>query len=175
MQPKPTPLLLDSYEPVQLQDALRQAVEVIRYPLNSRGYGDIMWTANHTITLERKAVGDLIGSMQRSTVGEKRSAIERRLALCLEHTEETGLIVEGILTPLPKGCMEWRASKDGRFFFPCMQHGMGYSAIMAFLYRVGKMGVTVYYTPTLEATAQAIVAFYRNSHKTKHKVLGGGS
>ena len=156
-----TPFLIDVFEPMEIDEFLSSHIPIERFPLNSHGLLDFCWATDHKITIERKSASDLIGSMI-------DGSLEERLKLGLKNADEIALLSEGIMTPDKKGVVVWCETKDKRFFFKHRLNKISYLEIMAFFYRLDKEGVTVYQTPTLDATCKFLLAAYNNSKKDEH-------
>ncbi len=160
-------IIQDIHEPDDMERMLSMFMQVKRHNLEPLGLCDYMWFAadSHQITLERKTWFDFMDMKQ---IGR----LENQLNKALKIPKEVGLIVEGIALPLAGG--ETAIYKPGRKegylrlikIFPTK-----YDFVMAFLWRLDKEGITVYHTPTIEATAWALKAFVENSQKPEFTTL----
>jgi len=159
-----TPLLVDVFEPIEILNFLSQSVDVKVSPLNAGGLLDYFWVTDHSITIERKSVGDLIGSI-------KDDSLEKRLILGLQHADECGLLVEGFMSPHGKGTVWWKSVKGGKFQVPYRTYATPYHEIQAVLYRYDKLGISCYHTSDYFSTAVTLVSTYNNSKKDEHRTF----
>ena len=155
-------LLIDSFEPTDIQNLLAQTTEVIRTSLNQANLADYFWTAcdGHTIQIERKQWAELLGEFD---------DIEEQLRKEMDNADEMGLLIEGIMRPHPLGCEALRAVGNKLL----SQHisKRPYAMAMAWLWRIDKMGITPYFTFDWKASAMAIGAYYNNSQDSEHTTL----
>lgn len=157
---------IDVFEHPRAEDLISQSIPTLRLPLNSMNMPDYQWLAvdGHTCGVERKQATELVAEM---------SVIEGILRKYMDTTEDLALLIEGFLAPHPMGIVTYWIDK--RFGDDRLGKGIvfkrSYAQIMAFLWQLDKEGVTVYFTPCLEATAASLVAFYKNSQKEEHTTL----
>ena len=90
-------VMVDIYEPEEVEAILKQVVPTIRMSLNHSedGYGDYLWFAcdGHRIQIERKQVGEILSDLD---------AVEEQLGREINNgVEETILLIEGVLAPVP--------------------------------------------------------------------------
>lgn len=160
-----TSLQMDNHEPVALINLIEQSVPSMVTDLNNRGYADFLWQSpDGPKQLERKTWSDLISSL---------TSIENQLMRQLHAHEDTKLIllVEGIVVPsdsLLGGTASLYQTKGKRnLYYEGSKSKVSMQALFAWLYQVSKH-LEVFQTPTLEATAKAIVAFYSSDQKPEH-------
>ena len=87
-------IMLDRFEPVEIENLIAQSVDVIRTGLNGQGIADYMWFCcdGHRIQVERKQTGELLASMDN---------VEEQLQRELQNgIEETILLIEGVCEPI---------------------------------------------------------------------------
>ena len=165
-----TPLLLDEYEPQEIELLISQAIQVIRCPLNRDSFADYMFLAadNMNDEFERKQTGELLEDMD---------GCELQLRRYYQNTSRLHLIVEGVIWPTSVGIDCYRKS-DKPFFTLYYRVGDNkkpktglYAKYMAWRWQLDKAGVTVIETPGLECTARTLIAFYDNAQKVKHTTL----
>ncbi len=114
-------LLLDTFEPQQIELLVAQTTTVVRSPLNSGGFADYLFYAhdNHRIQIERKQVGELLGNL---------GHVEEQLGRELQNgVEETILLIEGVCEPLAgmkMATQAWRMAKDKRLMGPGHQYNV---------------------------------------------------
>jgi ERCC4-type nuclease len=169
-------LLVDQYEPVEIVQILIPQVgqnNVMRAPLNTRGFGDYMWNCadGHLLQVERKQWPELLAD-----VDDVEEQLGREL---LAPVQETYLLVEGVASPTAVGIDTYTISKDSKFFrhsrsYPGSdrrpQPGM-FAKVMAWFYQLDKAGVGIMHTSSYIATAMTIGSWYKNSQKDEHTTL----
>ena len=158
------PMLVDVFEPEEIIPLLRQSIPVERDNLNTKGYADYFWNACdlHTIQVERKQNGELLGSLD---------AVESQLRRQYGAADENILLVEGFIIPAPQGCATIKRSKDGRFFIIDRTWDCSYSGLISWFYQLDKSGITLYNSASLQSSAAILAALYRNSLKPEHTTL----
>ncbi|KKL00872.1 hypothetical protein LCGC14_2628200 [marine sediment metagenome] len=161
-------ILLDVFEPEQIQDLVSQSVPVSRMSLNSKGYADYLFHAfdNHRIQIERKQIDEILGGMDH---------VEEQLRRELSNgVEETILLIEGVCEPiagLKIATQSWRRAKDKRILVPGHQYNVSYTGLQAWKSQLDKAGITIVETFDYTATAMTLVALYQNAQKEEHKTL----
>lgn len=162
------PMFIDTYEPPSVEEGLNQSIEVIRFPLNSKGLLDYWWKVDgRAITIERKEIKDFMGSLDDgSLVDRLRLAIENKAA------DEIALLIEGVYTPYGTGTQVWKLSNNNKFYFRYRVYAKcSYNRIQSVLYSLDKAGCTIYHSSGLEGTANLLVALYKGSHAPESKLL----
>lgn len=161
-------IVMDVFEPDHMYAYLSQMMQVVRFNLVQQNLCDYMWFAidGHQITLERKTWQDLIHS---------RDRIEAQLRRATQHTQEVGLIVEGLAEPTADGntrLYDLRLSKKGdRYFRESKISKYRYDALESFLWRLDKEGISVYNSASMESTAWQLKTFVEASQDMKNTTL----
>lgn len=161
-------ILLDIFEPVEIEHLIAQSTPVSRLSLNSKGFADYLFYAfdNHRIQVERKQIYEVLGGMD---------SVEEQLRRELDNgIEETLLLVEGICEPvagLKIATQTWYRARDKNILIPGRVYNTSYTGYQAWLSQLDKAGITVVHTFDYTATAMALVALYQNSQKEGHKTL----
>ncbi len=162
-------ILLDVFEPTQIEDLVSQSIPVSRMALNNKGYADYMFFAfdNHRIQVERKQIDEILSGMDH---------VEEQLRRELSNgVEETILLIEGFCEPiagLKIASQSWHRAKGGkRIMVPTHQYNVSYTGLQAWLNQLDKAGVTIVQTFDYTATAMTLVALYQNAQKAEHKTL----
>lgn len=163
-------ILIDTFEPVEVDYLIAQSVPVLRpVPgLNSQGFADYMWFAfdGHRMQVERKQIHEVLGGMD---------SVEEQLRRELSNgVEETLLLIEGICEPiagLKIATQTWRRAKDKNVLVPGRSYNTSYTGYQAWLNQLDKAGITIVQTFDYTATAMTLVALYQNSQKPEHKTL----
>lgn len=156
-------ILVDVYEPTELELLLRQTTDVVKTPLNQNNQADYVFRAidGHLIQIERKQCGELLGNL---------SHAEKQLMNYLPNADETILLIEGgAFAPAEDGTLVFNIK--GRQCYADGVYRVRYTQLIAWFYQLDKCGVTVYQTSGLEASAMAIGAIYSNSQKEEHTTL----
>lgn len=158
-------ILVDSFEPEQMLLLIRHSENSTRMALNARGRADYFFTAcdGHSIQIERKQAAELLS--------EGLSEVEDQLRRQYPNADESILLIEGVIGPSEKGCAAYRRAKDGKVFYRQRSVRTSYSGLMAWIWRLDKSGISVYFTSDLAGTAKAITAIYRSAQKEEHKTL----
>jgi len=161
-------ILLDIFEPVEIETLVQQSVPVTRLGLNGKGYADYLWHAfdGHRVQVERKQIDEVLGGMDK---------VEEQLRRELSSgVEETILLIEGFCEPiagLKIATQSWRKAKDKRILVPGHQYNVSYTGFQAWLYQLDKAGVTIVRAFDYTATAMTLVALYQSAQDPKHKTL----
>lgn len=161
-------IVVDIYEPESIKQLLGQMMQVQIQNLENLDLCDYFWAAadSHTVTLERKTWTDLMAHI---------GSLEVRLRKATRVANEVGLLVEGVADPCEGGeiaTYDFSTSRKGKsYFYQNRISKMKYDFIMAFLWRLDKTGISVYYTNSLRGTAWALRAFVENEQNIKHTTL----
>jgi len=161
-------ILLDIFEPVEVEYLIAQSVPVTRLSLNSKGIADYLWYAfdNHRIQVERKQINEILGGMDK---------VEEQLRRELSNgVEETLLLIEGVCEPiagLKIATQVWHKARDKNIMIPGRAYNCSYTGYQAWLSQLDKCGITIVQTFDYTATAMALVALYQNAQKAEHKTL----
>jgi len=161
-------ILLDVFEPDQIEHLVAQSAPVSRLALNSKGFADYLWYGwdGHKIQVERKQCDEVLGGMDK--VEEQ---LRRELA---NGVEETILLVEGVCEPvfgLKIATQTWRRAKDKNILVPGRTYNCSYTGYKAWQNQLDKCGITIVETFDYTATAMTLVALYQNAQKEEHKTL----
>ena len=162
-------ILLDIFEPVEIEHLIAQTTDVTRLALNSKGFADYLFYAfdGHRIQVERKQTDEVLGSMDK---------VEEQLGRELQNeVEETILLIEGVCEPvfgLKMATQTWRKTKTKRnVMVPGRTYNCSYTGYQAWKNQLDKAGVTIVETFDYTATAMTLVALYQNAQKSEHKTL----
>lgn len=167
-------IMVDIYEPKEIQDIITQVVPTIRMSLNHspEGYGDYLWFAcdGHRIQIERKQAGEILSSLD---------DVEEQLGRELNNgVEETILLIEGVCGPVPglNRTMQTyikpkNAKADRDLLIAGKKFQVNYVGYQAWKSQLDKAGVTIVETFDWEATALTLVGLYNNSQKPEHTTL----
>ena len=158
-------IVVDVFEPDYMEHLLSAFMMVTRHNLVQQGLSDYYWTAldGHSITIERKSWPDLLNSLDR---------LQKQLRTATNHADEVGLLVEGVAVPLDGGEIAiYEQGKTDKYLRQIKISGTKYSNVMAYLWELDKMGISVYHTSTIKGSAWALKAFVDNSQKTEHTLL----
>jgi hypothetical protein len=161
-------LMVDIFEPVQIEDLIAQSIPVTRTGLNGMGIADYTWYAvdGHRIQVERKQIDEILSGMDR---------VEEQLRRELSNgIEETILLYEGTCEPiagLRMAVQSYKVSKNDKVLVPHHQYNISYGGLHAWLSQLDKAGITIIHTCHYIGTAHALVALYMNSQKTEHTTL----
>jgi len=158
-------ILVDTFEPTNIEELVQQSVPTFRDSLNAKGLPDYTWVAvdAHSIGLSRKQAGELLSSLDDA---------EEQLSRDMVGVDEMTLLVENIFGPVDGDkCQIYAPSKDERFLIPRRKYHTSYCRVYAWFSRLDKCGITVVQTFNWEATAKVLVALYQNSQNMKHTTL----
>jgi len=167
-------VMVDIYEPKEIEDIIKQVVPTIRMSLNhsDEGYADYLWFAcdGHRIQVERKQTSEILSSLD---------DVEEQLGREINNgVEETLLLIEGVCGPVPgfsratQAYMRPKNVKSGRdLLIPGKTFNVNYVGLQAWKSQLDKAGVTIVETFNWEATALTLVGLYNNSQKEKHTTL----
>ena len=90
-------IMVDIYEPQEIEDILKQVIPTIRMSLNhsEEGFADYLWFAidGHRIQVERKQVPEILSSLD-----DTEEQLGREVS---NGVEETILLIEGVCSPVP--------------------------------------------------------------------------
>lgn len=161
-------MYIDIYEPIEIENIVKQSVPVTRIGLNGRGIADYMFNAfdGHRIQVERKQIGEILGGMNH---------VEEQLKRELQAgVDETILLIEGVCEPvygLKIATQAWRRSDKKHIMVPGKTYNVSYTGLQAWKNQLDKAGVTIVETFDYTATAMTLVALYQNAQKAEHKTL----
>jgi len=159
-------LLIDTFEPVEIEVLLKPSMEVVRAPLNSDGRADYAWIdlTNNGRQWERKQLGEALSDLD--SVEEQ---LNRQLSACAEQT----LVVEGVGLPVVDGFQLYTLSSDRRFWRPThLMKRPGLERLYeAWKWGVRAAGIQVIETTCLEMTARALAGAYQASMKLEHTTM----
>lgn len=162
----PTPSLkIDQHEPSRLMELIGQAAPTFVTDLNNQGYADYAWgTPDGPVHLERKTWSDLMSGL---------GSVENQLIRQVHAHEDTRLmlVIEGLVVPSDRligGTATLHPTKgNSKLYYVGTQSKVSLNALVSWIYQVSKY-IQVFQTPSLEATATAIAAFYRSDQKAEH-------
>lgn len=161
-------ILLDIFEPVEVEALIKQSVPATRLPLNSKGFADYLFYGfdGHRIQVERKQTDEVLGGMD---------SVEEQLRRELSNgVEETILLIEGVCEPvmgLKIATQTWRRAKEKNILVPGRVYNTSYTGLQAWKGQLDKAGVTIVETFDYTATAMTLVALFQNAQKEEHKTL----
>ena len=166
-------IMVDVYEPQEIQNIIQQVVPTIRMTLNhaNEGYADYLWFAcdGHRIQVERKQTSEILSSLD---------DVEEQLGREVNNgVEETILLIEGVAAPLSltrtiQTYVRPKSSKGNRdLLIAGKNFNVNYVGYQAWKSQLDKAGITIVETFDWEATALTLVALYNNSQKLEHTTL----
>ena len=167
-------ILVDIYEPQEIENIVKQVVPTIRMTLNhsDEGFADYLWFAcdGHRIQVERKQCGEILSSLD---------GVEEQLGREINNgVEETILIIEGICGPVPglsRSMITYikpqHTKGDRNLLIPGKPYNVNYIGYQAWKSQLDKAGITIVETFDWEATAYTILALYNNSQRLEHTTL----
>ncbi len=161
-------VLIDVFEPIQIELLIAQTTEVSKLSLNSQGFADYLFYAvdGHRIQVERKQTDEVLGGMDH---------VEEQLSREMDNgVEETILLIEGVCEPvagLKIATQTWRRAKNKNILVPGRVYNVSYVGLQAWKSQLDKAGVTIVETFDYTATAMTLVALYQNAQKVEHKTL----
>jgi len=162
-------ILVDIFEPQEIEYLIAQSVEVSRLSLNPKGFADYLFYGfdGHRIQVERKQITEVLGGMDH---------VEEQLRRELDNgVEETMLLIEGVCEPvfgLKIATQIWHKVKGKKnIMVPGKVYSCSYTGYQAWKNQLDKAGVTIVETFDYTATAMTLVALYQNAQKEEHKTL----
>jgi len=184
-------ILVDTSEPDDILNLLKQAIPTTKAPLNQKNIADYFFGNYEGMTRQfnRVQAGELVGNID---------SMEDELKRYYDSADESNQIIEGLLSPV-KLFMKEAAAKihtigegmrlggssaapastrdlGGKIFaYPVepsgfIQHGHSFtttrmSELYAWIYRLSQLGVYTYYTNNWEETARFLITLYKNENK----------
>lgn len=163
-------LIIDMFEPKQIEALVSQSVPTMRMTLNHgpQGIADYFWFCcdGHRVQVERKQIDEILSNID---------GVEEQLGRELSNgVEETILLYEGTCEPIPglkAMTQSWKIARDGKVMVPSHKYNISYKGFQAWLYQLDKSGITIVHTSHYMATAVALVALYDSSQNPKHTTL----
>lgn len=168
-------IFVDTAEPVEIINFIKQSVPVEVSPLNQKSIADYFFIAadGHRVQLNRTQSGELLGDID---------SFEDELRRYYNSAEENYAINEGIISPYkisgghmpsaisakplaPPGSMYAYAVSDKGFIYKERAYNVSNKMFKAWLLQIDKAGITVVNTVNNFDTAATIVAFYSNLQK----------
>ena len=150
--------------PPEVIEQVGYSIPVTPAVLGGTGWLDSFWTAhdNHTITLERKTVSDLSGRVDE---------LETQLKNALAKADEVMLLIEGIMDCIENSTILYRQSQKNGMFYRDRIINRPLQYYLGFIYRLDKLGVATFWTPSMRATAAAVVEFVKASNKPEFRTF----
>tara|TARA_Y100000310_G_scaffold16579_1_gene16516 strand:+ start:4428 stop:5129 length:702 start_codon:yes stop_codon:yes gene_type:complete len=144
--------------PPEVIERVKQSIPVTETVLGGTGWLDSFWTAhdNHSVTLERKTVSDL---------SNRVDELETQLKNALVRADEVLLLIEGIMDCIENSTILYKQSQRNGMFYRDRIVNRPLQYYLGFVYRLDKLGVTTFWTPSKKATATAVVEFVKASNK----------
>lgn len=163
-------IFVDTFEPRDIEELLRQSVPVTRMTLNhsQQGYADYLFFAcdGHRIQVERKQIDEILSDLD---------GVEEQLGRELSNgVEETILLYEGTCEPIPglkSAVQSWKLARAGKVMVPSHKYNVSYVGLQAWFSQLDKAGVTIVHTCHYVGTAHTLVALYNNAQKQEHTTL----
>lgn len=161
-------MLVDVFEPEQIQHLMEQTIPVTRHALNSAGFADYMWYGvdGHRIQVERKQIDEILSGMD---------DVEEQLSRELSNgVEETILLYEGDCEPIANlrmATQSLKLARNEKVMVPHKQYNVSYTGLQAWFSQLDKAGITIVHTCHYIGTALTLVALYQNSQKLEHTTL----
>src|SRR3990167_6964107 len=128
-------ILLDTMEPIQIENLINQSVPATRTSLNHNHYADYLWFScdGHRIQVERKQTSEVLGGMDN---------VEEQLQRELQNgVEETILLVEGICEPvfgLKIATQTWCKARNKNVLVPDRTYNCSYTGYKAWQNQLDK-------------------------------------
>lgn len=160
------PLLLDIFEPVQIEDLVKESIPVQRTQLNSYDFADYFWTDcdNNSVQVERKSIDEILSGLDH---------VESQLRREIYQANRTYLLYEGNFEPIlmkgKLGCHSFHKTLDGKLMIPGHHYHQDFSGVMAWFDQLDRMGITVINTIDYRATASTLVALYKSQQKKQEE------
>jgi len=175
-------IYVDSAEPSDIVQYIRQTLPVQIEPLNQRSVADYFFVAadGHRVQVNRTQAAELLSNIE---------SFEDELRRYYNSAEDTYAIIEGIISPykigaakmpsdisirraaLPPGALYAYAVSDKGWIYSEHQYKISNKLFKAWLYQIDKAGISVLYTINDIDTAASLVAVYENSQKLEHTTL----
>lgn len=163
-------ILLDVFEPVEIEHLIAQSVPVVRTSLNhsAGGFADYLFYScdGHRIQVERKQIDEILGGID---------SVEEQLGRELSNgVEETLLLIEGVCEPalgLKVATTTWHKARGKNIMVPGRTYNVSYTGLQAWKSQLDKAGITIVETFDYTATAMTLVALYQNAQKEEHRTL----
>ena len=149
-------ILIDSFEPIEIDILLQQSVEVTRANINQSPnttliYPDYLCVGGSYVHgISRKQVGEILGSIDKC-----EDQLRRELAGPIERLT---LLIEGVWKPVERGVWAYKETEVG-FQRQHLYH-QNWKGVCAWLNQLWQLGISVIQTPNLQGTAVAIVAIH---------------
>lgn len=158
-------IIVDSFEPLDIAEGLKTHLEVVQTKLVGTGFCDYCWYAHdgRSITVERKAVSDLVNNMDR---------LETQLKNALATADEVILLIEGILEPVSNGStVVYRQVQGKSMFVSDRLANRPYSYFIGFIRRIEKLGVSHVFTANKIATIETLAEFVKIDNNPETKIF----
>jgi hypothetical protein len=169
-------LLIDTHEPTDIEELLKQSVPVSRAPLNQTGMSDFYFGGadNRTRQFSRKQAGELLSSIDEA---------ERQLRDYYPYADENYQLIEGIISPVPitkkhksfstvstrmsakpNTLFSYSVANNG-FIYGERAHEVSESLLQAWLFRLQSVGIGIIWTTNYISTATTLATIYKNCQK----------
>ena len=153
-------LLIDTFEPILIENLVKQSVPTSRAELNHRDFADYLWTEydNTTSHMERKHIDEILSNLDH---------VEAQLRREIMMADRTYLLYEGTFTPTTidgrPACQS--LNLRGKVMVPGHKYRLSYKSVLAWFDQLDRHGITVVHTIDPVGTANLLVALYNNSQK----------
>lgn len=160
---------IDVHEPDYIANLIQQTTIIDRKPLNEWGFADYRWNGHNGATqAERKTWAELLTN---PNAVEEQLSRQHRANPELRHI----LILEGIMIPVHDEfgahCATIsRAKKNPRVFYQQKGSPRSPNLFYTWLYQASTY-IEVFQVPERDATAKAIVAFYKADQKDENRMF----
>ena len=158
-------MLVDSFEPVNIEAALRQSLpEVIRTELNRSGMADYVWNTfdSQQEQAERKQVPEILSNLEH---------VEYQLGQELQGNAHTILLIEGIAEPCKDGIQTYMLTDNQQYFRRGRIFTIPYARYEGWLVSLEQVGLLVWKTSSWYGTVQALVRFEKSAQVPDHSIL----
>ena len=173
-------ILLDSAEPEDIENLLKQSAPIARMNLNSTHRSDYYFAGVDfkTRQFSRKQSGELLSNLDEA---------EDQIRSYYENADENNQIVEGIISPVPitrkhnkldmisvrhfdsaHHLFSYKVAANG-YIFGEQAHSISAPEYFAWIYRLDQCGVSTYYTINYVDTAKLLIAIYNNCQKPEEE------
>lgn len=153
-------MLIDTYEPTNIERLIAQSLFTARGPLNNNGMSDYAWyTWQYELEqAERKQISELLG-----TIDEVEYQLGRQLMDAPDTLLNQYLIIEGIAQGIPEGIQTWKMHDNQNYYRKSTRFKLSMTRYEAYLIALSRAGVVVIKTESWEDTATVLVQLEKSA------------
>lgn len=161
-------LLIDEYEPDEVETLLAQSLKVARVPLNRSGLADYSWRnyANKVEHVERKQVHEILGGFEE---------VEYQLTREINTSPYLTLLIQGVALPSADGIDVYQPPKGvnakGGILYRAKHYKTPWARYEGWLAALDVKGIRIWRVPNIEGVVIALERLYVHTRTPDSLIL----